>query len=125
MPGKRKDEDLPDFGDDKDVDDHDNGFEDDDAQEGGADDKHEKGGHKAKWQDPTHEEISGYRQAEQLFKSSLLQLQITELKGEVNVDYTKLAGLEEVRRCGSCGKNYYCNIFSHRIAVAQITEDLS
>jgi hypothetical protein len=94
MPGK--DEDLPDFGDDSNVDDHDNGFEDGDARQSGPDDKNEKGGHKGKWQDPTHEEISGYRQAEQLFKSSLLQLQITELKGEVSVDYTKLDGLEEV-----------------------------
>jgi hypothetical protein len=96
MPGKRKDEDLPDFGDDKDVDDHDITFEDGDEQQSGPDDKNEKGGQKSKWQDPTHDEISGYRQAEQLFKSSLLQLQITELKGEVNVDYTKLTGLEEV-----------------------------
>jgi hypothetical protein len=112
MPGKRKEEDLPDFGDDKDMsDDQDNGFEDGDAQQSAHGDKNEKGGHKAKWQDPTHEEISGYRQAEQLFKSSLLQLQITELKGEVNVDYAKLAGLEEVKFVGSCGKMKDSNYF--------------
>ena len=55
-------------------------------------------GKKGKWVDPTHEELSGYRQAEQLFKSSLLQLQITELRGEVSVEYLKLSGLEEVLR---------------------------
>jgi hypothetical protein len=49
----------------------------------------------ALWADPTHDEMQGLRETELLFKSSLMRLQIEELKGEVSVDYTKLAPLEE------------------------------
>ncbi len=93
MPGKRKsDDDFPEFNDEA-LDGQNDGLADEMNQENGEDDP---SAGKAKWVDPTHEEISGYRQAEQLFKSSLLQLQIAELRGEVNVDYAKLSGLEEV-----------------------------
>jgi hypothetical protein len=102
MPGKRKEEsnELPDFITDEPMDEHDDELGDDmlDEDESGKYAGKESSGNKAKWVDPTHEELSGYRQAEQLFKSSLLQLQITELRGEVNVEYSKLSGLEEVNQ---------------------------
>jgi hypothetical protein len=93
MPGKHKEN--PNFGDDDDFDDEQVDVEVEDA---GHNDEKGIAGHStgSKFSDPTHDEISGYRQAEQLFKSSLLQLQIAELKGEINVDYSKLSSLEEV-----------------------------
>ena len=101
MPGKKKevqkDEDFPEF-EQNDMQGDELGDENMDDPEAGGNAAKDASSNKTKWVDPTHEEISGYQQAEQLFKSSLLQLQITELRGEVNVDYAKLTGLEEVQR---------------------------
>ena len=46
------------------------------------------------WADPTHAEMKGLKESELHFKSSLLRLQMDELKAQVSIDYTKASGLE-------------------------------
>jgi len=59
----------------------------------GKRDQKEKGQDKL-WADPTHAEMKGLKESELHFKSSLLRLQMDELKAQVSVNYTKTTGLE-------------------------------
>jgi U3 small nucleolar RNA-associated protein 22 len=55
--------------------------------------RHDKG-HDKLWADPTHAEMKGLKEAELHFKSSLLRLQMDELKAQVSVNYAKTSALE-------------------------------
>ena len=46
------------------------------------------------WAEPTHAEMKGLKEAELHFKSSLLRMQMDELKEQVSVKYAKLSALE-------------------------------
>lgn len=46
------------------------------------------------WADPTHAEMKGLKESELHFKSSLLRMQMDELKAQVSIDYSKTAALE-------------------------------
>ena len=81
------------------------GSEDSGGESDGEDDEMEGGGlagfagEKSKgqdklWSDPTHAEMKGLKESELHFKSSLLRMQMDELKAQVSVDYTKTASLE-------------------------------